>query len=147
MSLWYFLFVFFFVMIRRPPRSTRTDTLSLHDALPIYAVIGQVLGLEVVIAQGQPGRLLHTQTDGGREAELGDVDLVATGHIGVVGHRVDTEGSVGIDDAVDVDGGALGQVSTQRHAAGVEILALGGLGDQVDGAAGAAAATEGRADR
>src|SRR3546814_15385085 len=27
--------VFFFLMIRRPPRSTRTDTLSLHDALPI----------------------------------------------------------------------------------------------------------------
>src|SRR3546814_8563655 len=27
---------FFFLMIRRPPRSTRTDTLSLHDALPIY---------------------------------------------------------------------------------------------------------------
>src|SRR3546814_13059981 len=26
---------FFFLMIRRPPRSTRTDTLSLHDALPI----------------------------------------------------------------------------------------------------------------
>src|SRR3546814_4287961 len=24
-------------MIRRPPRSTRTDTLSLHDALPISA--------------------------------------------------------------------------------------------------------------
>src|SRR3546814_7864154 len=23
-------------MIRRPPRSTRTDTLSLHDALPIW---------------------------------------------------------------------------------------------------------------
>src|SRR3546814_14081658 len=29
-------FVVFFLMIRRPPRSTRTDnTLSLHDALPI----------------------------------------------------------------------------------------------------------------
>src|SRR3546814_9426393 len=29
-------FLFFFLMIRRPPRSTRTDnTLSLHDALPI----------------------------------------------------------------------------------------------------------------
>src|SRR3546814_3737920 len=26
-------------MIRRPPRSTRTDTLSLHDALPISAAI------------------------------------------------------------------------------------------------------------
>src|SRR3546814_13881948 len=25
----------FCLMIRRPPRSTRTDTLSLHDALPI----------------------------------------------------------------------------------------------------------------
>src|SRR3546814_10858660 len=25
----------FLLMIRRPPRSTRTDTLSLHDALPI----------------------------------------------------------------------------------------------------------------
>src|SRR3546814_14568268 len=29
--------LFFFLMIRRPPRSTRTDTLSLHDALPILA--------------------------------------------------------------------------------------------------------------
>src|SRR3546814_1582258 len=28
-------------MIRRPPRSTRTDTLfSLHDALPIYQFLG-----------------------------------------------------------------------------------------------------------
>src|SRR3546814_9260060 len=26
-------------MIRRPPRSTRTDTLSLHDALPIYPTL------------------------------------------------------------------------------------------------------------
>src|SRR3546814_20628045 len=25
-----------FLMIRRPPKSTRTDTLSLHDALPIW---------------------------------------------------------------------------------------------------------------
>src|SRR3546814_9323890 len=25
-------------MIRRPPRSTRTDTLSLHDALPIFQI-------------------------------------------------------------------------------------------------------------
>src|SRR3546814_6217555 len=28
--------VFFFLMIRRPPRSTRTDTLFPHDALPIF---------------------------------------------------------------------------------------------------------------
>src|SRR3546814_13842463 len=29
------LLIFFFLMIRRPPGSTRTDTRSLHDALPI----------------------------------------------------------------------------------------------------------------
>src|SRR3546814_4397116 len=32
--------LFFFLMIRRPPRSTRTEhTLSLHDALPICAAL------------------------------------------------------------------------------------------------------------
>src|SRR3546814_9641221 len=36
-------------MILRPPRSTRTDTLSLHDALPIYAMI---LSLTTDGAQG-----------------------------------------------------------------------------------------------
>src|SRR3546814_9763139 len=34
------------------------------------AVIGQVLGLEVVIAQGQPGRLLHTQTEDRKSTRL-----------------------------------------------------------------------------
>src|SRR3546814_1641837 len=33
----YYIFIFF-LMIRRPPRSTRTHTLSLHDALPIYGI-------------------------------------------------------------------------------------------------------------
>src|SRR3546814_15240897 len=33
----------FFLMIRRPPRSTRTDTLSLHDALPILTSVGAQL--------------------------------------------------------------------------------------------------------
>src|SRR3546814_5459127 len=36
---------FFFLMIRRPPRSTRTDTLSLHDALPIYRLGDHQLAL------------------------------------------------------------------------------------------------------
>src|SRR3546814_5488885 len=37
-----FFFSVFFLMIRRPPRSTRTDTLfSLHDALPIWWVISE----------------------------------------------------------------------------------------------------------
>src|SRR3546814_5840551 len=30
-------------MIRRPPRSTRTDTLSLHDALPILPFASSLL--------------------------------------------------------------------------------------------------------
>src|SRR3546814_8664660 len=30
-------------MIRRPPRSTRTDTLSLHDALPIWPKVNAML--------------------------------------------------------------------------------------------------------
>src|SRR3546814_16455924 len=37
---------FFFLMIRRPPRSTRTEhTLSLHDALPIFAERDQLAEL------------------------------------------------------------------------------------------------------
>src|SRR3546814_15334913 len=32
-------------MIRRPPRSTRTDTLSLHDALPIFKGMGGAMDL------------------------------------------------------------------------------------------------------
>src|SRR3546814_13183038 len=35
----------FFLMIRRPPRSTRTDTLSLHDALPISQIAATLLGI------------------------------------------------------------------------------------------------------
>src|SRR3546814_12135857 len=36
-GLFLFLRFFFFLMIRRPPRSTRTDKLfPLHDALPIW---------------------------------------------------------------------------------------------------------------
>src|SRR3546814_15998502 len=35
----------FFLMIRRAPRSTRTHTLSLHDALPIYMeTVARVIG-------------------------------------------------------------------------------------------------------
>src|SRR3546814_14020661 len=41
--LWFFECRFFFLMIRRPPRSTRTDTLPLHDALPISKWRAQVI--------------------------------------------------------------------------------------------------------
>src|SRR3546814_12191748 len=66
--------MFFFLMIRRPPRSTRTDnTLSLHDALPISrdapgrdcnAVIGKQLlrlvfvEIHVGSVRGKTGRPL-----------------------------------------------------------------------------------------
>src|SRR3546814_1793118 len=45
-------------MVRRPPRSTHTHTLSLHDALPIYRVEQQVVaGREDV--EDLPGGEFH----------------------------------------------------------------------------------------
>src|SRR3546814_7043740 len=43
-------------MIRRPPRSTRTHTLSLHDALPIFYRI-YILFRRAAIFQGIKGRV------------------------------------------------------------------------------------------
>src|SRR3546814_4739027 len=71
------LLVFFFVlMIRRPPRSTRTDnTLSLHDALPIY------LGIE--------SRVVERHDGGGARGGFGPDQRRAVGAIGGIGHRQD----------------------------------------------------------
>src|SRR3546814_14918735 len=35
-------------MNRRPPRSTRTDTPSLHDSLPISSIIVSIIGVETL---------------------------------------------------------------------------------------------------
>src|SRR3546814_1932120 len=44
-------------MIRRPPRSTRTDTLSLHDALPISRASGSPSGVrQKLAAEAAPTR-------------------------------------------------------------------------------------------
>src|SRR3546814_19249836 len=49
-------------MIRRPPISTRTDTLSLHDALPIYFVDRSEDGGH------EPGVGHHTAVAGARKS-------------------------------------------------------------------------------
>src|SRR3546814_11052780 len=50
-----FIFLFFFLMIRRPPRSTRTDTLFPYTTL-FRSVRGQ--HLEIERARARPGREL-----------------------------------------------------------------------------------------
>src|SRR3546814_7475967 len=58
-------------MIRRPPRSTRTDTLSLHDALPIAdsSVTGAFGSFDTgggfTATTGQPERSGHYDVAGG----------------------------------------------------------------------------------
>src|SRR3546814_19156096 len=49
---------FFFLMIRRPPRSTRTDTLPLHDALPISTPEEEAMRVAKRIRERIAGRTL-----------------------------------------------------------------------------------------
>src|SRR3546814_12607474 len=72
MCLWFIYGYFFFLMIRRPPRSTRTDTLFPYTTLFRSAIVGAVgllptlsavrAGKRVLIANKEPlvmaGRLL-----------------------------------------------------------------------------------------
>src|SRR3546814_13752364 len=53
---------FFFLMIRRPPRSTRTDTLFPYTTLFRSAGKG-VLGIDVVMDGGRGGRASHGEQD------------------------------------------------------------------------------------
>src|SRR3546814_9634459 len=60
--------VFFFLMLRRPPRSTRTDSLlSLHDALPIWGAEQGALGAER-LAAGVKGDQIVAAGEAVREA-------------------------------------------------------------------------------
>src|SRR3546814_3914354 len=62
---------FFFLMIRRPPRSTRTDTLSLHDALPIYRLGDHQLALLDILHHpfDRPSGIDEVDTGIGRSEE------------------------------------------------------------------------------
>src|SRR3546814_14555758 len=72
------LFIFlFFLMIRRPPRSTRTDTLFPYTTL--FRSLARLRALEVEVRRGFPGEA-HAAVDldvvGGRvEVRLGAVGL------------------------------------------------------------------------
>src|SRR3546814_10073660 len=56
----------FFVMLRPPPRSTRTDTLSLHDALPISTGVAAIWSTRpVAVALTAPAAVVPGGRRGG----------------------------------------------------------------------------------
>src|SRR3546814_7730754 len=79
-----FVFIFFFLMIRRPPRSTRTDTLFPYTTLFRSFLAGGAVGA-AVFAAGVHQDLLH----GGRRVP---VDHPGPGADGLPDPRTDTSG-------------------------------------------------------
>src|SRR3546814_6763458 len=78
-------------MIRRPPRSTRTDTLFpyttlFRSALDRRKVFGKPAGLALQIESGQPLEIVHAdrlQFAGGQQVEPGDERL-----LGIIGFEI-----------------------------------------------------------
>src|SRR3546814_16079198 len=83
------LFLLFFLMIRRPPRSTRTDTLFPYTTL--FRSAGAVSGVDSASAEGSAGiasvRTLSETLASGTEAGVTDATTSA-------GTGVDSVGSV-----------------------------------------------------
>src|SRR3546814_4693095 len=97
-------FVFFFLMIRRPPRSTRTDTLFPYTTLFRSAD----LAMDFVDAQGACDR-------------MGRGDAVAGGHHDVqarIVQRCDGVGGAGLDRVGDREQASQGAINCQIHHAG-----------------------------
>src|SRR3546814_8468539 len=74
-------------MIRRPPRSTRTDHLSLHDALPIYQAmpVDRAVLVEIV-DDGESCGLPFLQPDERRRDGAVDPDCAAD--LAIDAHRL-----------------------------------------------------------
>src|SRR3546814_16683028 len=70
-------FLFFFLMIRRPPRSTRTDTLfpytTLFRSTPMNAVIGM---LELALKKADQGVMDRVAIEVASGAARGMLDLI-----------------------------------------------------------------------
>src|SRR3546814_18847376 len=69
-------------MIRRPPRATRTHTLSLHDALPILRHVEGGPDVEVIVELPAPRAILVAA-----DAMDGQVARLRLGQIGVLAHH------------------------------------------------------------
>src|SRR3546814_12703775 len=63
----------FFLMIRRPPRSTRTDTLFPYTTLFRSAGGGDLAGFEQIVGAERTGRGLDAETGEGSVDDLGKV--------------------------------------------------------------------------
>src|SRR3546814_19597250 len=75
----------FFLMIRRPPRSTRTDTLFPYTTL-FRSIVGQHLGVEGrLLARGigveMPAHRLDLLGDCARAAALGALEQIGRAHV------------------------------------------------------------------
>src|SRR3546814_7052468 len=103
------LFFSFFLMIRRPPRSTRTDTLFPYTTLFRSGLIGvavlqryldhqAALNRSVLVthlAPGDPALVERQSAVAGLLASRGlDPELAATGALGVIRHAVQTQVAV-----------------------------------------------------
>src|SRR3546814_10174288 len=103
-----FIFIFF-LMIRRPPRSTRTDTpLSLHDALPICRPLHEFAGRvrRKVLPAGQRRDRTVGRNDGDALLQPRQFYSVATGRVRLEPRRHIARGDA--DDARGVRFGRLG---------------------------------------
>jgi hypothetical protein len=113
---------------------------------PGYAVIGGVVGLDVVVIQGRSCIGAEAEGDLRREAEAAVFGAVTAGDTIQVAHDVQPDRGTryAIDRPVDVGGDTLGAVGAEADAALGDRRELRLLGDLVDGAAAGAAAEQDR---
>ncbi|MCY1284878.1 hypothetical protein D9M70_337970 [compost metagenome] len=138
-----------FVLVQVIPAEVvlAADTAELLAIAGRHAVVRQVVVGLVEGAQGQAGGVVEAQAQGGRDTPALAVDLVAAGHVVLVGHQVYTEGAIAahaFQRLVRIQGQAMvvvgAEAATQRGEGAVHGL----LADDVDAATGGAGAAEHR---
>ncbi|MNE52967.1 hypothetical protein D3C80_1476670 [compost metagenome] len=100
----------------------------------------------MVVTGGDTGRSLQAPGDGRGNTPALDLDIVTTGGIGFVLHRIQAQGQVLLWQVlVDINGAAPQLVSTHGDGAGDGVIHLCRLAHQVDRAAGRTPTAIGRA--
>ena len=109
------------------------------------AAVGHIALLDVQQVHEHAGGRVQAEGKRGRNAPAVVLDAVAARHIGVLRHGVQAHGraGLGIDDAIQVDAGALVACRTQAQRAAEAVVQIGLLAHQVDSAGGGAAAVVG----
>src|SRR5690606_1403708 len=108
------------------------------------AVVRHVVRFQMVVGQGRTGGSVEAAGDGRRHAPAADADATAPGAVGLVLHQVAAAGDLAAGLVVAGQGGAAGLAAAEAVAQVREVVALGGLADQVRAAAGGGGAGRGR---